>query len=66
MRVCLPVQGTQVRALVWEDPTCHVAQPKDKKKKKKKTVSWVIILRLARIKCIPENIQNKRIPRDLT
>ncbi|KAJ8775745.1 hypothetical protein J1605_016143 [Eschrichtius robustus] len=22
LRVCLPVQGTQVRALVWEDPTC--------------------------------------------
>ena len=25
LRVCLPVQGTQVRALVWEDPTCHGA-----------------------------------------
>ena len=25
MRVCLPMQGTQVRALVWEDPTCHGA-----------------------------------------
>ena len=24
-RVCLPMQGTQVRALVWEDPTCHGA-----------------------------------------
>ena len=23
LRVCLPVQGTQVRALVWEDPTCR-------------------------------------------
>ena len=22
LRVCLPMQGTQVRALVWEDPTC--------------------------------------------
>ena len=22
LRVCLPVQGTWVRALVWEDPTC--------------------------------------------
>ena len=21
-RVCLPMQGTRVRALVWEDPTC--------------------------------------------
>ena len=21
LRVCLPMQGTQVRALVWEDPT---------------------------------------------
>ena len=28
LRVCLPVQGTQVRALVWEDPTCRrVAGP---------------------------------------
>ena len=25
LRVCLPVQGTQVRALVWEDPTCRRA-----------------------------------------
>ena len=25
LRICLPIQGTQVRALVWEDPTCHVA-----------------------------------------
>ena len=23
--VCLPMQGTWVRALVWEDPTCHGA-----------------------------------------
>ena len=23
LRVCLPMQGTQVRALVWEDPTWH-------------------------------------------
>ena len=25
MRVCLPMQGTRVRALVWEDPTCRGA-----------------------------------------
>ena len=25
LRIRLPVQGTQVRALVWEDPTCHGA-----------------------------------------
>ena len=25
LRVCLPIQGTRVRALVWEDPTCHGA-----------------------------------------
>ena len=23
LRICLPVQGTRVRALVWEDPTCR-------------------------------------------
>ena len=23
--VCLPMRGTRVRALVWEDPTCHGA-----------------------------------------
>ena len=23
MRICLPMQGTRVRALVWEDPTCR-------------------------------------------
>ena len=25
LRVCLPMQGTRVRALVWEDPTCRGA-----------------------------------------
>ena len=22
LRICLPMQGTRVRALIWEDPTC--------------------------------------------
>ena len=25
LRICLPMQGTQVRALVWEDATCRRA-----------------------------------------
>ena len=25
LRVCLLMWGTRVRALVWEDPTCHGA-----------------------------------------
>ena len=25
LRICLPMQGTQVRALAWEDPTCRGA-----------------------------------------
>ena len=25
LRICLPVQGTGVRALVWKDPTCRGA-----------------------------------------
>ena len=25
LRICLPMQGTQVRALLWEDPTCRGA-----------------------------------------
>ena len=25
LRMCLPMQGTQVRTLVWEDPTCRGA-----------------------------------------
>ena len=25
LRICLPMQGTPVRALVWEDPTCRGA-----------------------------------------
>ena len=25
LRVCLPMQGTRIRALVWEDPTCRGA-----------------------------------------
>ena len=25
LRICLPMQGKRVRALVWEDPTCRGA-----------------------------------------
>ena len=25
LRICLPMQGTWVQALVWEDPTCRGA-----------------------------------------
>ena len=25
LRICLPMQGTRVRALVWDDPACHGA-----------------------------------------
>ena len=25
LRICLPMQGTRVRAPVWEDPTCREA-----------------------------------------
>ena len=25
LRICVPMQGTRVRALVWEDPTCRGA-----------------------------------------
>ena len=25
LRICLLMQGTEVQALVWEDPTCHRA-----------------------------------------
>ena len=25
LRICLPMQGTRVRGLVWEDPTCRGA-----------------------------------------
>ena len=25
LRICMPMQGTRVRALVWEDPTCRGA-----------------------------------------
>ena len=25
LRICLPIQGIRVRALVWEDPTCRGA-----------------------------------------
>ena len=28
LRICLPMQGTQVRVLVWEDPTfCEATKP---------------------------------------
>ena len=23
LRICLLMQGTQVQALIWKDPTCH-------------------------------------------
>ena len=25
LRICLPMQGTWIRSLAWEDPTCHGA-----------------------------------------
>ena len=25
LRICLPMQGTQVQSLVWEDPSCRGA-----------------------------------------
>ena len=25
LRICLPMQGTRLEALDWEDPTCHRA-----------------------------------------
>ena len=25
IRICLPMHGTQVQSLVWEDPACHRA-----------------------------------------
>ena len=25
LKICLPMQGTWVQSLVWEDPTCHRA-----------------------------------------
>ena len=29
-RICRPVQGTWVRSLIWEDPTCHrAAEPRN-------------------------------------
>ena len=31
-----PLQGAQVRPLVWEDPTNHMVWPKKKRKEKKK------------------------------
>ena len=37
LRIHLPMQGTRVRSLVWEDPTCHGAtKPMSYLKKKKK------------------------------
>ena len=44
LRICLPMQGTWVRALVWEDPTCRGA-----------TKPWATAAELARLEPVLGN-----------
>ena len=58
LRIHLPVQGTWVRALVWEDPTCRAAT---------KPVShnyWARVPQLLKPACLESVLHNKRSHRD--
>ena len=68
LRICLPIQGTRVRALVWEDPTYHRAskpvchnywayavEPKSHN-------YWGRELKLLKPTCLEPMLYNKRSP----
>ena len=58
LRICLPVQGTQVWALVWEDPTCLGAT---------KPVChncWTHVPQLLKPTCLEPVLRNKRSHRN--
>ena len=54
LRICLPMQGTRVRALVWEDPICRGAT---------RPVShnyWACVPQLLKPVCLELMLHNKR------
>ena len=58
LRIRLPMQGTQVQALVWEDPTCRRAT---------KTVHhnyWARVLQQLKPMCLEPVLRNKRSHRN--
>ena len=57
LRICLPVQGTRVRALVQEDPTCHGA-PKPVRHNYWASVPQ--LLKPARLELVPRNKRSHR------
>ena len=72
LRICLPMQETRVRALVWEDPTCHAMQQnKTKQNKKTKTLqrtlpsAWFICLLEPRV-LIPSTTLQKKAQAEIT
>ena len=57
IKICLPMQGTQVWSLVWEDLTCRRAT---------KPVchnSWACMLKLLQPLCLEHMLCNKKPPR---
>ena len=54
LRICLPVQGTQVQSLVREDPTCCGAT------KPVRHNYWACMLQLLRPACLDPMLHNKR------
>ena len=79
LRICLPMQGTQVRALVWEDPTCHGAtkpvrhnywacalEPEATTTEPTCHNYWAHVLQLLKPVCLEPVLRNKRSPRTAT
>ena len=54
LRIRLPVQGTRVRVLVWEDPTCHGAA------KPMRHNYWAHVPQLLKPVCLEPVLHNKR------
>ena len=54
LRICLPMQGTRVRSLVWEDPTCCRAT------KPVRHNYWACVPKLLKPMCLEPVLCNKR------
>ena len=66
LRIRLPMQGTQVRALVWEDPTCCGATKPVRHNYRACALEpvshnyWVCLLQLPKPMCLEPVLRNKR------
>ena len=66
LRICLPIQGTQVQALVQEDPTCHGATKPVRHNYWARALEpvcrnyWAYVPQLLKPACLEPMLHNKR------